>query len=106
VQFLTEMKIKDGLINELDNTVEGDSIEVMMFYISNRDVVRALLDASERGVEVKLVLDPNKDSFGREKDGVPNRPVAHELVDKSKGKIQNIMIKTKNLIIYLLLLYV
>ena len=59
-----------------------------MFYLSNRDIVKSLLDASQRGVDVKLILDPNKDAFGMEKDGVPNRPVAHELVKKSKGKIQ------------------
>ena len=34
------------------------------------------------------ILDPNKDAFAREKSGVPNRPVAYELVKKSKGKIK------------------
>jgi hypothetical protein len=37
---------------------------------------------------VRLILDPNKDAFGIEKDGVPNRPVANELVTKSNNAIE------------------
>ena len=37
---------------------------------------------------MRLILDPNKDAFGRQKDGVPNRPVANELVTASGGKIE------------------
>ena len=40
-------------------------------------------DAADRGVRVRLILDPNRDAFGRQKDGVPNRPVANELVTQS-----------------------
>jgi phosphatidylserine/phosphatidylglycerophosphate/cardiolipin synthase-like enzyme len=39
-------------------------------------------------VKVRLILDPNKDAFGRQKDGVPNRPVAAELVRRSNEQIQ------------------
>jgi phosphatidylserine/phosphatidylglycerophosphate/cardiolipin synthase-like enzyme len=35
-----------------------------------------------------LILDANKDAFGLEKDGVPNRPVANELVTASDNAIQ------------------
>jgi phosphatidylserine/phosphatidylglycerophosphate/cardiolipin synthase-like enzyme len=59
-----------------------------MFYLSDRDVVRALLAAADRGARVRLVLDPNKDAFGRQKDGVPNRQVADELVRRSAGAIE------------------
>ena len=34
------------------------------------------------------ILDPNRDAFGRQKDGVPNRPVANELVTASGEKIR------------------
>jgi phosphatidylserine/phosphatidylglycerophosphate/cardiolipin synthase-like enzyme len=50
--------------------------------------MKALLNSAARGAKVRLILDPNKDAFGREKDGVPNRPVATELVKKSAEKIQ------------------
>ncbi|HLG27339.1 MAG TPA: phospholipase D-like domain-containing protein, partial [Paenisporosarcina sp.] len=32
-------------------------------------------------------LDPNENSFGQEKSGLPNRPVVQELVEDSNGKI-------------------
>src|SRR5690606_40232553 len=59
-----------------------------MFYIAEREIVEALIDASRRGVTVRLILDPNKDAFGREKTGIPNRPVASELVSSSDGAIR------------------
>ena len=59
-----------------------------MFYLSDRDIINSLLKASERGVEIRLLLDPNKDAFAREKSGIPNRQVANELVKKSNEKIQ------------------
>ena len=40
------------------------------------------------GVRIRLILDPNKDAFGRVKDGVPNRPVAAELRRRSAGNIE------------------
>src|SRR5690606_35501129 len=39
----------------------------------------SLLDAAERGVTLRILLDPNKDAFGREKNGIPNRQVAMTL---------------------------
>jgi phosphatidylserine/phosphatidylglycerophosphate/cardiolipin synthase-like enzyme len=59
-----------------------------MFYLSERRIIGALDSAARRGVEIRMVLDPNKDAFGYEKSGIPNRPVAHELVDGSDGAIQ------------------
>ena len=87
VQLLTEEKIRDGLLEEIGDSIEGDKIEMIMFYLSDRKIVNALLDASGRGVEIELILDPNKDAFAREKSGIPNRQVAWELIKKSDGKI-------------------
>ena len=58
-----------------------------MFYLSDRDVIEALLGAAERGARLRIILDPNRDAFGYEKNGIPNRPVAHELVGKSEGAV-------------------
>ncbi len=88
VQYLTEGKIKSDLIKDIDSTEEGESIDMPMFYLSDRDIISSLLKASERGVEIRLILDPNKDAFAREKNGIPNRQVAKELVKKSGNKIQ------------------
>ncbi len=59
-----------------------------MFYLAERSIVTALIDAAARGAEVRLLLDPNRDAFGHEKNGIPNRPVASELVARSDGAIR------------------
>jgi phosphatidylserine/phosphatidylglycerophosphate/cardiolipin synthase-like enzyme len=59
-----------------------------MFYLSERQVIKALESAANRGVKIRIILDPNKDAFGYEKSGVPNRPVAHKLVDGTDGAVQ------------------
>jgi len=58
------------------------------FYIGDRLVVEALLEAAAREVTIQMILDPNTDAFGIEKSGIPNRPVAAELVEASDGDIQ------------------
>jgi len=88
VRLLTEDMIKRHLLRELKKMEQGDSIWAGMFYLSDRQVIRELVKASGRGVEICLVLDPNKDAFGLEKNGIPNRPVADELYKKSKEKIK------------------
>jgi hypothetical protein len=87
-QLLTEQAIKNILLERLAATAPGDTLKISLFYFSDRDIVHALKAAGKRGVQLQLLLDPNKDAFGREKNGIPNRPVAHELVHKSNGAIQ------------------
>jgi hypothetical protein len=41
-----------------------------------------------------VLLDPNKDAFGFEKSGIPNRQVASELIAASDGAIQLRWIRT------------
>jgi phosphatidylserine/phosphatidylglycerophosphate/cardiolipin synthase-like enzyme len=86
--FLTEEAIRTHLLDAIDTTRTGDAVSIATFYISDRGIVDALLRAASRGVAVRLILDPNRDAFGRQKDGVPNRPVASELVSESDEKIQ------------------
>lgn len=86
-QVITEGAIRRALVERINSTVRGEFIDIAMFYISDRRVIDALLAASGRGVSVRLVLDPNKDAFGHEKNGIPNRPVASELVAASDGDI-------------------
>ncbi|MBP1915070.1 HKD family nuclease [Lederbergia galactosidilyticus] len=84
VQYLTEGKILKHLVEEINDTKKGDIIWSGMFYIANRDVINAFHEASDRGVKINLILDPNKVAFGNQKTGLPNLPVASELV-KDKG---------------------
>jgi hypothetical protein len=87
VQLVTEGKILDAFLEDVGAAGPGDSVDLAMFYIAERQVVKALLGADRRGATVRLVLDPNKDAFGREKGGIPNRQVARELVARSDGRI-------------------
>ncbi len=87
LRLLTEDKIKAQLLTALARCENGCSVRMVMFYLSDREVISGLLAAAARGAEVRLLLDPNKDAFGRKKNGIPNRPVAQELVEKSQGKI-------------------
>lgn len=87
-RILTEGAIKDELITMIGTAGLGDAIYGHVFYLSDRDVVKALISAHERGVRISLILDPNKDAFGHQKNGIPNRPVAAELAKKSDGDIQ------------------
>jgi hypothetical protein len=88
LQALTEGEIRSAIVRNLSGTRIGDSIDIAMFYLSEREVIQALLSAAKRGVAVRIILDPNKDAFGREKNGIPNRSVAAELSAASEGAIK------------------
>ncbi|MFB5660730.1 phospholipase D family protein [Alteribacillus sp. HJP-4] len=87
VQLLTEKKIKNHVLEEITTAEAGDELKLGMFYLSDRDIIQELLGAAEREVSIKIVLDVNKDAFGSEKNGIPNRPVAGELIEESGGGI-------------------
>jgi phosphatidylserine/phosphatidylglycerophosphate/cardiolipin synthase-like enzyme len=87
-QVLTEGEIGAALLRNFTGARAGDSIDIAMFYLSERNVIQALIAAAKRGVAVRVILDPNKDAFGRTKDGIPNRSVASELAAASDGAIK------------------
>ena len=88
VQVLTEGEIGAAIVRNFAGARVGDSIDIAMFYLSDRDVIQSLLAAAKRGVAVRVLLDPNKDAFGRTKNGIPNRSVATELAAASDGAIK------------------
>lgn len=81
LQILTEGKIRDALLNSLQSAVPKDQIDIAVFYLSHRGIINAIKQAHQRGVIIRVVLDPNEDAFGRKKNGIPNRQVAMELSD-------------------------
>ena len=81
-QLLTEGKIKKSLIRDIDSMSSGEEIDLAMFYLSDRDIVKSLKRAAARDVKLRVILDPNKDAFSREKNGIPNRQVGFELDEK------------------------
>jgi phosphatidylserine/phosphatidylglycerophosphate/cardiolipin synthase-like enzyme len=89
VQVLTEGAIRQALLARLAATEHGDSIDAALFHLADRGVVEALLAAARRGVRVRLILDPNE-TAGSDggTSGLPNQPVASELVSRSGGAIR------------------
>jgi phosphatidylserine/phosphatidylglycerophosphate/cardiolipin synthase-like enzyme len=79
VQVLTEKAIFDAVLAMINGAKKHDHLDMAMFYLSERNIVEALKQAQQRGVIVRLIIDPNKDAFGRQKNGIPNRQVASEL---------------------------
>jgi len=80
VELLTERKIESKAVELLNGAGEDDRIDLSMFYFSDREVIKALIKARKRGCVVRVILDPNKDAFGRTKNGIPNRQTAFRLV--------------------------
>ncbi len=48
-------------------------------------MTKELENAANRGVSIYIVADPNKDAFGIQKDGSPNRSVLTKLNKKSEN---------------------
>ena len=80
VTLITEGKIKIALLQALNKATENDQVKIGVFYISDRDIIKAIEEAAGRGATIQMILDPNKDAFGIEKNGIPNRQVAAELI--------------------------
>jgi hypothetical protein len=87
-RVLSEALLGETLVSLIDATGRQDSIDIAALYLSQRELVRALLDAAHRGVAIRILLDPNKDGYGYERSGLPNRVVASELVADSDGAVR------------------
>lgn len=79
-RWLTEGGIHRALMDVIGSCGEGDQLDLALFYISERTVVDALKAAVGRGSRLRVMLDANRDAFGRVKTGIPNRLVAKEMV--------------------------
>lgn len=79
LRVLTEGAIAKALLELVNSASAGDRLDVEVFYLSHRPLIEALVAAHRRGVHLRVLLDPNRDAFGREKNGIPNRQVAWDL---------------------------
>jgi len=75
----TESAILDSALQMIAEAQSGSGLDLAFFYLSHREIVTALLDAHERGANVRVLLDANNEAFGHQKSGIPNRQVALEL---------------------------
>ncbi len=87
IAYLTESAIRDRILELIAATESGDEIDLALFYLSHHAVITALGEAADRGVWIRAVLDPNRDAFGREKSGIPNRQAAEYLTLAAGGGI-------------------
>ncbi|MEX0605500.1 MAG: phospholipase D family protein [Marinobacter sp.] len=78
-RVVTEAKILDSALAMVNSAPKGAKLDLAMFYLAHRELVTAFIEAHDRGVNVRVLLDPNKEAFGHEKSGIPNRQVAMEL---------------------------
>ncbi|MFI4869370.1 MAG: phospholipase D-like domain-containing protein [Steroidobacterales bacterium] len=84
----SEGAIAEALLERIGAAGSHDSIDIAALYLSQRELVRALIDAAWRGATVRVLLDPGKDGYGYERSGLPNREVASELVAASDGAVR------------------
>ncbi len=83
-QWLGEGAIRDALLAHIAATGRGDSIDIASASLSERATIAALLAASRRGVNVRLILDPYRSaSLWRS----ANQSVGSELIAASDGRI-------------------
>jgi len=81
VAYRSEGAVRVELLQQLNRAVADTRIDIGIFYFSDREVVEALKGAIRRGAVVRVLMDANRDAFGREKNGIPNRTVAAELME-------------------------
>lgn len=79
LRILTEAAVREQALDLIDGTADGDHLDIAMFYFSHRGLLAAVRQAAQRGAQIRVLLDPNHDAFGRSKSGVPNRQLGMEL---------------------------
>jgi phosphatidylserine/phosphatidylglycerophosphate/cardiolipin synthase-like enzyme len=81
-------QIKRALLADLNGADSADRLYLFAQFLSNREVIEALVRASQRGVRGTLVLDQNKVNFGQPKNGFPNQLTAPELARRTDLEVR------------------
>lgn len=87
IRVLTEKQIYYALKENIDNAKQGDTIYVCTFYLCDFDILNSIIDASKKGVQVYMILDPNETALGTKLYGIPNRVAMNKMYKKANGKI-------------------
>jgi hypothetical protein len=87
MQVLTEGAYSAALRARLAQAGSSDAVDVAVMQIADREVIEALLAAARRGAVVRLLLDPDESASSGGTTGLPNQPVASELVSRSNNAI-------------------
>jgi hypothetical protein len=87
IRLISEGEIAREIIAQLEAVQPDDEVDIQLFYLAYKPVLRALLEASTVVKRpIRLLLDANKDSFNKVKDGTPNRQVARYLLREAKAR--------------------
>lgn len=81
-------QIKEALLDLIEDATPRDYLFLFTQYLSERDLIEALVQASERGVPGTLVLDQNLVSFGNPKSGFPNQLTGPEMARRTDFEIR------------------
>ncbi|WP_054634986.1 phospholipase D family protein [Thalassobacillus sp. C254] len=95
VQVLTEGQIWKDTLKIIEDAQPGDELLIATLYLSERKMIRQLVNAARRGVKIKIIFDQNMEAFGQSKIGLPNVPVAEELKNRTADKIKIRWYETK-----------
>lgn len=93
IEWLTEGAILTRILDMFESANHGDEIRIAIFYLSERRVIQAIKSAAKKGANIRIIMDANRDAFGHVKIGIPNRPVAAELLNTAKKHKLNISIR-------------
>jgi hypothetical protein len=88
VTLLHQAGIQKKMLEILNRTKQNDHIAIAMRYLSDRDTIDALKRAAGRGVTVQIILDPNNGAGWVNHYGIPNQPVAKEIVNGSGAEVE------------------
>ncbi len=81
-------QIKQAVLHTIDSATPKDYLFLFTQYLAERDLIEALVRASERGVRGTLVLDQNRVSFGNPKNGFPNQLTVPELARRTEFELR------------------
>ena len=59
-----------------------------MYFLADKNILKKLIEASNRGVKIRIILDRSRDAFGMSTNGLPNKPVSKKLRKKTDKKIE------------------
>lgn len=93
LRWLGEGAIRDALLQHIGAATDADSIDIACDNLSDRQLISALLAAGQRGVTVRMILDPRKTSSLW---GSANQSVGSELIAASDGRIRVAWYRTHN----------
>ncbi|WP_237705341.1 phospholipase D-like domain-containing protein [Bacillus coahuilensis] len=79
--------MRDALVEALVSSEKGDTIWIGMFYLADRDILQGIHTAAQNEASIKIILDPNQNAFGQQKMGLPNLPIASELMELNDSHI-------------------